>query len=399
MEITKDIRFVGVDDHDIDLFEGQYVVPNGMAYNSYVIVDEKTAVMDTVDGRFVAQWLERLSAALEGHSPAYLVVQHMEPDHSAGILEFLRAYPDAELIANARTLTILRGFFGTALPEERIVLVKDGETVSLGRHTLRFIFAPMVHWPEVMVTYDETEKVLFSADAFGKFGASDTLTREQFFKIMANFMKVLEYPRSDTRSVTLSTYYDGGKVADWAQAPTRLLIYIGAVTGDGKNLNPTNNTSIQEAIAVFLRCYKYTMAWKEEHPNGEPDYVEPTVIEELIAFAKSFEGYPYVYGGNGPNNFDCSGFVLYVYKHFGYSFSRGAQAQYNDGMHVKMDDLKPGDLVFFSGNGYSITHVGLYLGDGKFIHAANPSRGVVIDNLWGGYYTSHFWGGCRIILD
>ncbi len=173
MEITKDIRFVGVDDHDIDLFEGQYVVPNGMAYNSYVIVDEKTAVMDTVDGRFVAQWLERLSAALEGHSPAYLVVQHMEPDHSAGILEFLRAYPVAELIANARTLTILRGFFGTALPEERIVLVKDGETVSLGRHTLRFIFAPMVHWPEVMVTYDETEKVLFSADAFGKFGASD----------------------------------------------------------------------------------------------------------------------------------------------------------------------------------------------------------------------------------
>lgn len=173
MEITKDIRFVGVDDHDIDLFEGQYVVPNGMAYNSYVIVDEKTAVMDTVDGRFVAQWLEGLSAALEGHSPAYLVVQHMEPDHSAGILEFLRAYPDAELIANARTLTILRGFFGTALPEERIVLVKDGETVSLGRHTLRFIFAPMVHWPEVMVTYDETEKVLFSADAFGKFGASD----------------------------------------------------------------------------------------------------------------------------------------------------------------------------------------------------------------------------------
>lgn len=173
MEITKDIRFVGVDDHDIDLFEGQYVVPNGMAYNSYVIVDEKTAVMDTVDGRFVAQWLERLSAALEGRSPAYLVVQHMEPDHSAGILEFLRTYPDAELIANARTLTILRGFFGAALPEERIVLVKDGETVSLGRHTLRFIFAPMVHWPEVMVTYDETEKVLFSADAFGKFGASD----------------------------------------------------------------------------------------------------------------------------------------------------------------------------------------------------------------------------------
>ena len=123
------------------------------------------------------------------------------------------------------------------------------------------------------------------------------------------------------------------------------------------------------------------------------------MMDELLAFAKSYVGYPYVYGGNGPNSFDCSGFVLYVYKHFGYSFSRGAQEQYEDGLKVEMDELKPGDLVFFSGNGYSITHVGLYLGDGSFVHASNPTRGVVIDTVWSGYYQSHFWGGCRIITE
>ena len=150
---------------------------------------------------------------------------------------------------------------------------------------------------------------------------------------------------------------------------------------------------------MFLRCYKYTMAWKEAHPDGEPEWQEPSMMDELLAFAKSYVGYPYVYGGNGPNSFDCSGFVLYVYKHFGYSFSRGAQEQYEDGLKVEMDELKPGDLVFFSGNGYSITHVGLYLGDGNFVHASNPTRGVVIDTVWSGYYQSHFWGGCRIITE
>lgn len=233
----------------------------------------------------------------------------------------------------------------------------------------------------------------------GKFGPNDPLLREEFFKIMANFMSVLEYPRTDTKAVSLSNYGDGKKVSDWAQAPTRLLIYIGAVTGDGKNLNPQDKTAIEEAIAVFLRCYKYTIAWKEAHPDGEIEWEEPSLMDEMLAFAKSYVGYPYVYGGNGPSSFDCSGFVLYVYKHFGYTFSRGAQEQYEDGLKVDMDELQPGDLVFFSGNGYYITHVGLYLGDGNFIHASNPTRGVVIDTLWSGYYQSHFWGGCRIITD
>lgn len=232
----------------------------------------------------------------------------------------------------------------------------------------------------------------------GQFGPNDALTREQFFRIMSNFMSALGYPRTDSRAVSLTKYADGKRVSDWAQPATRLLIYAGCVSGDGKNLYPQNSTTIEEAIAVFLRCYKYTAAWKEAHPNGE-EYQEPSVIEDLLVFAKSYEGYPYVYGGNGPNSFDCSGFVLYVYKHFGYRFSRGAQEQYNDGVHVGMDDLRPGDLVFFSGNGYSITHVGLYLGEGKFIHAANPSQGVRIDTLWSGFYRTQFWGGCRIITD
>lgn len=232
----------------------------------------------------------------------------------------------------------------------------------------------------------------------GTFGPNDVLTREQFFRIMSNFMSALGYPRTDSRSVSLSKYGDGSRVSGWAQPATRLLIYAGCVSGDGKNLYPQNSTTIEEAIAVFLRCYKYTAAWKEAYPNGE-EYREPSVIEDLIVFAKSHVGCPYVYGGNGPNSFDCSGFVLYVYRHFGYGFSRGAQEQYNDGVHVGMDDLRPGDLVFFSGNGYSITHVGLYLGEGKFIHAANPSQGVLIESLWSGYYRNCFYGGCRIITD
>lgn len=232
----------------------------------------------------------------------------------------------------------------------------------------------------------------------GRFGPNDSLTREQFFRIMANFMQVLEYPRDDSRAASLDRFKDGGKVSDWAKAPTRLLMYIGAVSGDGTNVYPQNAASVQEAIVVFLRCYKFTVAWKQAHPDGVDDE-QPSMMSDLVAYARSFEGCPYVYGGNSPSGFDCSGFVLYVYKHFGYSFSRGAQEQYQDGMHVGMDDLLAGDLVFFSGNGYNITHVGLYIGDGYFIHASNPTRGVVIDTLYSGYYNTHFWGGCRIVTE
>ena len=173
MQITKDIRYIGVNDHEIDLFEGQYIVPEGMAYNSYVILDDHIAVMDTVDGNFVEQWLQNLQAALQGRTPDYLIVQHMEPDHSAGIAAFMREYPQAAVVANVRAFTMLQNFY--ALPLEGCKKeVADGETLTLGRHTLQFVFAPLVHWPEVMFTYDAADKVLFSADAFGKFGALDT---------------------------------------------------------------------------------------------------------------------------------------------------------------------------------------------------------------------------------
>lgn len=172
MEVTKDIIYIGVNDHKVDLFEGQYVVPNGMAYNSYVILDEKTAVMDTVDAHFGEEWLANLEQALGGRKPDYLVVQHMEPDHSANIAKFAEKYPEAQIVGNAKTFTMVKNFFGTDYADRRVV-VKDGESLSLGAHELTFFFAPMVHWPEVMVTYDAKDKVLFSADGFGKFGALD----------------------------------------------------------------------------------------------------------------------------------------------------------------------------------------------------------------------------------
>ncbi len=172
MTITNDIRYVGVNDHSVDLFEGQYTVPSGMAYNSYVILDEKTAVMDTVDARFTHEWLDNIDRTLEGKSPDYLIIQHMEPDHSANIANFMKTYPNATIVSSAKAFSMMENFFGTGY-EDRRVVVGGGATLSLGRHELTFVTAPMVHWPEVIVTYDALDKVLFSADGFGKFGALD----------------------------------------------------------------------------------------------------------------------------------------------------------------------------------------------------------------------------------
>ena len=172
MFVTEDIRYIGVNDHDVDLFEGQYTVENGMFYNSYVILDEKVAVMDTVDAHFGVEWLQNLETELNGRRPDYLVVQHMEPDHSANIAVFMETYPEAQIVSSAKAFVMMQQFFGTDFPERKVV-VGEGSTLKLGRHTLTFVTAPMVHWPEVIVTYDSTDKVLFSADGFGKFGALD----------------------------------------------------------------------------------------------------------------------------------------------------------------------------------------------------------------------------------
>lgn len=172
MKLTNDIFYIGVNDHEIDLFEGQYIVPNGMAYNSYVILDEKIAVLDTVDARFTTEWLTNLENALDGKAPDYLIIQHMEPDHSSNIVSFTDKYPDTILVSSEKAFVMMKQFFGVEYADKRIV-IKDGDTLSLGTHTLTFVAAPMVHWPEVMVTYDSHDKVLFSADGFGKFGALD----------------------------------------------------------------------------------------------------------------------------------------------------------------------------------------------------------------------------------
>ena len=177
IHITNDIRYIGVNDHEIDLFEGMYIVPQGMAYNSYVIMDEKIAVMDTADRNFVGEWLQNLSDALEGRKPDFLVVQHMEPDHSSGIAAFAEEYPEAKIVATAKAFTMMKNFTGRDY-SGRAVVAKEGDTLALGAHTLTFITAPMVHWPEVMMTYDSADKVLFSADAFGKFGALDAEDEE-----------------------------------------------------------------------------------------------------------------------------------------------------------------------------------------------------------------------------
>ena len=171
-KVTEDIIYVGVNDHEVDLFEGQYDVPNGMAYNSYVVLDEKVAVFDTVDAHFKDEWLANLEEAFAGRTPDYLIVQHMEPDHAANIANFAEKYPEAKIVGNAKTFPMMKQFFGTDFAD-RQVIVKEGETLSTGKHNLTFVMAPMGHWPEVMMTYDTTDKIFFSADAFGKFGALD----------------------------------------------------------------------------------------------------------------------------------------------------------------------------------------------------------------------------------
>lgn len=192
MEITNDIKYVGVNDREIDLFEGQYIVENGMAYNSYVILDEKTAVMDSVDVHFSAEWLSNIKAVLDGRQPDYLIIQHMEPDHSGSIAEFMEAFPETKVVSSAKSFAMMKQFFGTDFSDRQVV-VKDGDTLGLGSHTLSFIAAPMVHWPEVIVTYDAYDKVLFSADGFGKFGALDTEedwaceARRYYFGIVGKF--------------------------------------------------------------------------------------------------------------------------------------------------------------------------------------------------------------------
>ena len=210
-KVRDEIYYIGVNDHDIDLFEGQYDVPNGMAYNSYVIKDELIAVFDTVEKRFRDEWLKNLKEVLGDQKPNYLVVQHMEPDHSANIIEFLKVYPEAHVVGNAQTFKMMSQFFDEEIKNK--IVVADGDSLNLGKHTLTFVFAPMVHWPEVMVTYDSTSKVLFSADGFGKFGALDVEeewaceARRYYFGIVGKYGFQVQNLLQKAASVILSVLY------------------------------------------------------------------------------------------------------------------------------------------------------------------------------------------------
>ena len=244
MRVTNDIKYVGVNDHQVDLFEGQYVVPLGMAYNSYVIMDEKIVVMDTVDQHFGDEWLANLAAVLGDRKPDYLVVQHMEPDHSANIVSFLKAYPDATVIGNAKTFTFMEQFYGKNDAMKKQV-VKNGEELCLGKHVLKFVFAPMVHWPEVMFTYDITDKVLFSADAFGKFGANDVEDPEGW-------------------SCEARRYYFG-IVGKYGLQTTKVLKAAAAL--DIQTICPLHGPVLSEDLGYYLDLYTKWSSYTPEEPG------------------------------------------------------------------------------------------------------------------------------------
>ncbi len=249
MQITKDIKYVGVNDHKVDLFEGQYPVPHGMAYNSYVIDDEKIAVMDTVDINFKHEWLDNLASVLDGRKPDYLIIQHMEPDHSANIKNFIQTYPDVTIVSNKKAFVMMNQFFD--LGDTKTLTVGNGESLSLGAHTLTFVFAPMVHWPEVMVTYDSTDKVLFSADGFGKFGAND-----------------VEEPWDDE-----SRRYFIGIVGKYGQQVQNLL--KAAATLDIQIICPLHGPVLKENLGHYLDLYD---KWSSYTPESEGIVVAYTSV-------------------------------------------------------------------------------------------------------------------------
>ena len=252
MKVTEDIRYIGVNDHQVDLFEGQFEVPLGMAYNSYVIMDEKIAVMDTVDQYFGEEWLANLKNALDGRTPDYLIIQHMEPDHSANITGFLAAYPETVVVGNAKTFAMMEQFYELPASMKREV-VANGGTLSLGKHELTFVFAPMVHWPEVMVTYDSTDKVLFSADAFGKFGANDVEDPEGW-------------------ACEARRYYFGIVGKYGAQAQTLLKKAAGL---DIQIICPLHGPVLSDDLGYYLGLYD---TWSSYRPETEGVFVAYTSV-------------------------------------------------------------------------------------------------------------------------
>ena len=275
MEVSQNIRWIGVNDHEVDLFEGQFPVPEGMAYNSYLILDEKPAVMDSVDAHFTAEWLEKIDQELGGSAPAYLVVQHMEPDHSGSIAAFAEKYPETTIVSSAAAFRMMKNFFKTEYAERRVV-VTEGSTLSLGSHELQFITAPMVHWPEVIMTYEKSEKTLFSADAFGKFGAHD-MPREE------------DEEEEDGGWACEARRYYFGIVGKFGAQVQNLLKKAGSL--DIQRICPLHGPVLSENLGYYLGLYQ---TWSKYEAESEGVFIAYTSVyghtkEAVELFAKMLE--------------------------------------------------------------------------------------------------------------
>ncbi len=282
MTITKDILFAGVNDHDVDLFEGHFIVPDGMAYNSYVIKDEKTCVMDSVDEHFTDEWIGNVKAVLDGGSPDYLVIQHMEPDHSGSIAGFMKAFPDTQIVSSAKAFNMMKNFFEGEEFADRRVIVAEGDTLDLGAHKLNFITAPMVHWPEVIMTYDSTDKVLFSADAFGKFGAHDAVPEED--------------DDEDNDWVCEARRYYFGIVGKYGMQVQVVLKKAAAL--DIRTICPLHGPVLKENLGYYLDIYNTWSSYGTETPgvviNFTSVYGHTKKAVELLAEKLREKGVPKV---------------------------------------------------------------------------------------------------------
>ena len=275
MEVSQNIRWIGVNDHEVDLFEGQFPVPEGMAYNSYLILDEKPAVMDSVDAHFTAEWLEKIDQELGGSAPTYLVVQHMEPDHSGSIAAFAEKYPETTIVSSAAAFRMMKNFFKTEYAERRVV-VTEGSTLSLGSHELQFVTAPMVHWPEVIMTYEKSEKTLFSADAFGKFGAHD-MPREE------------DEEEEDGGWACEARRYYFGIVGKFGAQVQNLLKKAGSL--DIQRICPLHGPVLSENLGYYLGLYQ---TWSKYEAESEGVFIAYTSVyghtkEAVELFAKMLE--------------------------------------------------------------------------------------------------------------
>ena len=352
MKIGNDIYYVGVNDHQVDLFEGQYVVPNGMSYNSYVIKDEKIAVMDTVDANFAEEWLGNVAKVLDGAKPDYLVVQHMEPDHAANIENFMKEYPETTVVANTKTFTMMANFFRGMDLEGKKLVVANGDSLTLGKHVLTFVFAPMVHWPEVMVTYDSTDKVLFSADGFGKFGALDT-DEDWTCEARRYYMNIV------------------GKYGVQVQALLKK-----AASLDIQTICPLHGPILKENLAYYIGKYQ---VWSSYEPEDEGIVIACASIHgNTMAACKKFAEILTEKGAKKVSVFDLArdDMAEAIEDAFRYDTLVLAAASYDGGVFPCMEDF----LNHLKSKGYKNRRIA-YIQNGSWGPCAGRAMKVIVEQM------------------